>query len=104
MTRAVDHAEVRRIARLARLKLSDDEVGLFAEQLTRILQYVSQIESLETDGVEPFAHPLRVTNVLREDRVEDGLSHEEATANAADVMDGCFRVPAVLGDRPGTRA
>jgi aspartyl-tRNA(Asn)/glutamyl-tRNA(Gln) amidotransferase subunit C len=66
MPPVIDQAEVRRIARLARLKLSEQEVRLFTGQLARILEYVKQIESLNTTGVEPLAHALPVTNVLRE--------------------------------------
>jgi aspartyl-tRNA(Asn)/glutamyl-tRNA(Gln) amidotransferase subunit C len=95
----IDEVEVRHIARLARLKLSDAEARLFAGQLGRILEYVKQIESLDTEGVEPLAHALAVTNVLREDDPRPGLTSAQALANAPETERGCFRVPAVL-DRP----
>ena len=101
MSAVIDEAEVRRIARLSRLKLSDEEVRLFAGQLTRILEYVRQIESLDTAGVEPLAHALPVTNVLRDDEPRRGLTSEQALASAPETEGGCFRVPAVLDPHDG---
>jgi aspartyl-tRNA(Asn)/glutamyl-tRNA(Gln) amidotransferase subunit C len=101
MPPVIDQAEVRRIARLARLKLSEQEVRLFTGQLARILEYVKQIESLNTTGVEPLAHALPVTNVLREDEPREGLTRGEALANAPAVERDCFRVPAVVDPHGG---
>jgi aspartyl-tRNA(Asn)/glutamyl-tRNA(Gln) amidotransferase subunit C len=100
MSALIDEAEVRRIAKLARLKLSDDEVRLFAGQLAEILDYVKQIELLDTDGVEPLAHALPVTDVLREDEPHESLSQRQALANAPETQRGYFRVPTVI-DRHG---
>lgn len=99
MSALIDEAEVRRIARLARLKLSDEEVQLFGAQLAEILDYVKQIESLDTNGVGPLVHALPMTDVLREDEPRDCLSQQQALANAPETQDGCFRVPAVI-DKP----
>ena len=96
MSPLIDEAEVRRIAKLSRLKLSDEEVRLFAGQLANILDYVKQIESLDTEGLEPLAHALPGTNVLREDESREGFTNEQALANAPEAERGCFRVPAVL--------
>jgi len=101
MSAVIDEAEVRRIARLSRLKLSAAEVRLFAGQLGRILDYVKQIESLDTAGVEPLAHALPVTNVLREDEPRAGFTSEQALANAPETEGECFRVPAVLEPHAG---
>ena len=101
MSRVIDEAEVRRVAKLARLKLSDDEVRLFAEQLTDILDYIKQIESLDTTQTAPLAHALPITDVLREDEPRDGLTHEQALANAPETERGFFRVPAVLDPHAG---
>ncbi len=101
MPPATDEAEVRRIARLARLNLSDAEVRLFTGQLAQILDYVKQIESLNTAGVEPLAHALPVANVLREDEPHNGLTSNQALANAPSVERDCFRVPAVVGPHIG---
>jgi aspartyl-tRNA(Asn)/glutamyl-tRNA(Gln) amidotransferase subunit C len=96
MSALIDESEVRRIAKLARLNLCDDEVRLFAGQLANILDYVRQIEALDTKGVEPTAPATGMTNVLREDEPRDGLSHQQALANAPETQEGCFRVPAVI--------
>ena len=96
MSVVIDEAEVRRIAKLARLKLSEEEVRLFAGQLAKILDYVKQIESLDTEGIEPLAHALPVTDVLREDEPQEGLSKEQALSNAPETQQGFFRVPPVL--------
>lgn len=100
MRAVIDEAEVRRIAKLARLSLSDEEIRRFAGQLASILDHFEQIESLDTEGVEPLTHALPVANVLREDEVGEGLSHEQALANAPESERECFRVPTVL-DRHG---
>ena len=96
MSAVLGDAEVRRISRLSRLKLSEGEVRRLADQLTRILAYVRQIESLDTEGIEPVAHALPLTGVLREDEPREGISAAVALANAPDVERDCFRVPAVL--------
>jgi aspartyl-tRNA(Asn)/glutamyl-tRNA(Gln) amidotransferase subunit C len=101
MSALIDEAEVRRIAKLARLNLSDDEVRLFAGQLANILDYVRQIESLGTEGVQPLAHAGGVMDVLREDEPRDGLSRRQALANAPETHGGYFRVPAVLDPHGG---
>jgi aspartyl-tRNA(Asn)/glutamyl-tRNA(Gln) amidotransferase subunit C len=101
MSVPIDEPEVRRIARLARLNLNDDEVRLLAGQLGNILEYFRQIESLDTAGVEPLAHVADVTDVLREDEPREGLSRQQALANAPRTHADCFRVPAVIDPRPG---
>ena len=83
------------------LRLSDEEVRLFTGQLARILDYVRQIESLDTEGTEPLAHALPVTDVLREDEPHEGLSEEQALSNAPDTQHGFFRVPPVLDPQSG---
>lgn len=101
MSAEIDEAQVRRIAKLSRLNLSDDEVRLFAGQLADILAYVKLIESLDTTGVEPLAHALPVANVLREDEPRPGFTNDQALANAPDRERGWFRVPAVLDPHGG---
>ena len=101
MSALIDEAQVRRIARLARLNLSDDEVRLFSGQLAGILDYVRQIESLDTDGVELRAHPADAAGVLRDDEPRDGLSQQQALANAPETQDACFRVPPVIDPQIG---
>jgi aspartyl-tRNA(Asn)/glutamyl-tRNA(Gln) amidotransferase subunit C len=88
--------EVRQVARLARLELSDDELTRMADQLNRILGYVELIQKLNTDGVEPLAHPLPVQNVFREDEPAVSLPVDEALGNAPSRAGDYFGVPAVF--------
>ncbi|MBW3614100.1 MAG: Asp-tRNA(Asn)/Glu-tRNA(Gln) amidotransferase subunit GatC [Actinobacteria bacterium] len=92
--------DVRHVARLARLDLTDEEVELFAGQLGDVLDHASDIEALDTEGVPPTAHPLPLVNVLREDEVTPGVDREEVLAMAPSAEDGRFRVPRILGDAP----
>ena len=88
--------EVRQVAKLARLELSDDELARMADQLNRILGYVELIQKLNTDGVEPLAHPLPVQNVFREDEPAPSLPVNEALSNAPSRTGDYFGVPAVF--------
>lgn len=96
MASSLDEAAVRQVARLARLKISDAEAALFASQLSKVLEYVEQLNELDTRDVPPTAHPLPVSNVFRDDVVRPSLTPEEALHNAPDRHDGFFRVPKVL--------
>jgi len=102
MGAVIDENEVARIARLARLNLSDDELRLFAGQLARILDYFKQIQDLDTRGIEPVAHPWPGTSVLRDDVPAAGLSTAQALANAPQTERGHFRVPRVLEQHGGS--
>lgn len=90
-------AEVRKLALLARLDLSDDEVANVRPQLDSILAFVEQLTELDTTDVEPMTTALDVDNRWREDLQLDTLSNDEALANAPSQSDGCFLVPPVLG-------
>lgn len=92
----LSHDEVRAIAHLARLELNDDEIALFASQLSHILDYFEHLQQVDTSHVEPTASVLPITNVLRPDAATDPLSPEDAVANASDATDNQFRVRAVL--------
>lgn len=88
--------QVEHVAKLARLKINDDEKEMFAEQLSAILQYAEKLEELNTEGVEPTTHVLPLHSVMREDEVQDSLPIERVLHNAPEDEDGQFRVPAVL--------
>ncbi len=88
--------DVLRIARLAKLKLTDDEVERYREQLGRILEHFKKLEELDTSDVEPMAHGLEVANVLRADEPRPSVPQEEALKNAPARRDGYFEVPQVL--------
>lgn len=94
----ITRTEVERVSLLARLKLSKAELDQMTEQLAGILTYVEQLSEVETDSVEPMAHPFPLANVFAEDRVHESLPRDEALANAPKRDDECYRVPAVLGD------
>lgn len=89
---------VREIAALARLDLDEDEVTLFAEQLSACLDHFRKLQEVDSDHVEPTASVLPLRNVLRADQVGAALTPEEVIANAPDAEDNQFRVSAVLED------
>ena len=91
----ISRDEVLHVAKLARLALTDEEVGRFQEQLSAILEAVGKVSELDLDGVPPTSHPLDLVNVLAEDEPAPSLSLEEALANAPDPEGGFFGVPSV---------
>jgi len=93
---SISRDDVVHVAKLARLGLSEDEIGLFAEQLSAVVGYVDQIAELDLDDVPPTAHPVELTNVFREDVVKQSLSQAEVLANAPEQEDGAFVVPKIV--------
>lgn len=93
---ALSHEEVRRIAELAKLDLTEDEVALYAGQLSHILQYFERLQELDTSQIEPTASVLPLKNILRPDAAGTPLSPAKVIANAPDSGDNQFRVSAVL--------
>jgi len=93
---ALTSDEVRHIARLARLALSDDEVERYREQLSGILEHCEALSEIDTSDVPPTAQSLAQTNVTRADEVRPSLPAELALANAPRDEDGYLRVRAVL--------
>ena len=91
--------EVEKVAKLARLEITETEKAAFSEQLSSILSYVEQLKDVATDGIEPTATVLEQTNVFRDDTVRPSLSRDQALANAPDQQDGFFVVPRILGER-----
>jgi aspartyl-tRNA(Asn)/glutamyl-tRNA(Gln) amidotransferase subunit C len=85
--------EVLHVARLARLELSDDEVGRLQEQLSDILEAVSKVSELDLSDVPPTAHPLEIANAWAEDVPRPCLELDEVFANAPEREDDFFRVP-----------
>jgi aspartyl-tRNA(Asn)/glutamyl-tRNA(Gln) amidotransferase subunit C len=95
---ALSLEDVRRIASLARLRLSAEEERLFAGQLSAILDYVKQLEELDVSGVEPMTHALAADDIppLREDQDRPGLPAEKALAAAPAREGTCFKVPRII--------
>jgi aspartyl-tRNA(Asn)/glutamyl-tRNA(Gln) amidotransferase subunit C len=90
--------DVAKVALLGRLRLSEQELATMTEQMQRIVGYVEQLNELNTDNVQPMAHPLDIHNVFADDLPGEHLSREAALANAPKRDDECYRVPAVLGE------
>ena len=88
--------EVRKVAKLSRLDMSAADLATMQVQLSAILDYVGQLSSLNTDGVEPLAHPLPVHNVFRDDILAPSLTPDEALQNAPNRLANFFGVPAVF--------
>lgn len=89
-------ADVRHVAELAKLELTEAEAILFASQLAAVLDYAAQLQAVDTSDVPPTATVLPLRNVMRPDEARLSLSVAEALANAPEQRDGYFRVHAVL--------
>ena len=88
--------EVKRIARLARVGLSEGEVAHFQVQLSEILDYFQRLREVDTEGLPPTAHTLAMHNVMRDDEPRPSFDKEEVLANAPQREDDLFRVRAIL--------
>jgi aspartyl-tRNA(Asn)/glutamyl-tRNA(Gln) amidotransferase subunit C len=89
----IEREEVRHVARLARLQLSDAEVDRMAVELAGVLEHIATIEQLDLDDVAPTTHVVAVENELRADEPQPSLERERALASAPAVSDGGFAVP-----------
>jgi aspartyl-tRNA(Asn)/glutamyl-tRNA(Gln) amidotransferase subunit C len=90
--------EVRHVAMLARLGLSDDEVEMFREHLVQVLDYIAMLDKVDTSQVPPTAQILSHLNVMREDSARPSWPTESLLANAPASESNMFRVPAVMGE------
>jgi len=88
--------EVKKVAILARLELSPGDLALMADQLNKILGYVDQLNEVDTEGLEPLAHPLPLSNVFRDDIPTPSLPVDAALQNAPNRLADFFGVPAVF--------
>jgi aspartyl-tRNA(Asn)/glutamyl-tRNA(Gln) amidotransferase subunit C len=89
----IERDQVLHVARLARLRLTEDEIERMAGELSKILEHVEKMNELDLDGVEPTSHVVELQNVLRDDVPRPCLPRERALAPAPDVAEGGFRVP-----------
>lgn len=93
---AITKEQIQWIAHLSRLELKPDELALAATQLTSILDYINQLQQINTDNIEPLAHALDVSNVFREDDLKESLAVDQALANAPNRQGNFYGVPAIL--------
>ena len=96
MANKIDESQTRRVAKLARLDLSDEEIAGFSSELSAILEYIEKLDELDTSSVEPLAHCLPIHNVFRDDTVKASLGSEKVLANAPERVDDFFKVPKIL--------
>jgi aspartyl-tRNA(Asn)/glutamyl-tRNA(Gln) amidotransferase subunit C len=92
----VTNEQVRHIARLARIAMSDEEIERLAPELNNILGWVEQLGEVNTDGVEPLTAVIYQPLRLRDDVVDDGDIRDEILANAPEAQHGFFAVPKVI--------
>lgn len=97
MKKKISLDEVKHIAKLANLPLSDSELKIFSTQLTQVIDFnASLLNKVSTDGVEPTAHVSGAENILRADEVEPGLKASEALQNAKNAHNGFLKVKSIL--------
>ena len=96
----ISREEVAHVAHLARLRLTEEELDRFTDQLGAVLDHAADVEALDIDDVPPTSHPYPLVNVVRDDEVTPGLDRDEALAAAPEVEEGRFKVPPVLGEPP----
>lgn len=90
--------DVLKLARLARLDLTDEEVELYRKELSDVLQYVAQLDEVDTDGLQPTTQVTGLKNVMRKDQVQDyGVSPEELLKLAPQSQDGHIKVKRMIG-------
>jgi aspartyl-tRNA(Asn)/glutamyl-tRNA(Gln) amidotransferase subunit C len=89
----IDREQVLHVAKLARLRLTEDEVERMSGELSTILEAIEQIGELDLEGVQPTSHVVDIENVLRPDEPRPCLPRDRALANAPDATEDGFRVP-----------
>jgi aspartyl-tRNA(Asn)/glutamyl-tRNA(Gln) amidotransferase subunit C len=88
--------DVRKVALLSRLELTDEEIETQRGHLNGLLAQFEKLQELDTDGLEPTSHPFPMTNVLRDDVLAVSLPRDAVLANAPEKRDGCFVVPRIM--------
>ena len=96
---AISIRDVEHVASLARLSFTEEEIRKLASELNEILNYMEQLNSLDTENVAPLSHVIELGNVFRDDALRPGLDREEALKNAPAQTGKFFSVPRVIGDR-----
>ena len=93
---SVSKEDVKYVAALARMDVSEDKLEGFTKNLGDIVQYVEQLQKLDVEGVKPTSHAVPVGNVFRPDVVKPSLTNQEALSIAVEAKDGFFKVPLVI--------
>lgn len=88
--------DIEKVARLARLELTEEEKITFGKQLEQILNYMEQLNEIDTTGVEPTSHVIPISNVFKEDELKPSFPQKEVLAIAPDEEDGHFKVPKII--------
>ena len=93
---SLNKEQIQYIATLARLKLQDDEIGDVVDKLSKIVDFVDQLQAAPTDDVVPMAHPLNMSQRLRADEITESDQRDQLQKNAPSVEDGYYLVPRVI--------
>lgn len=93
---ALTDKDVKKIAKLARIRLSDEDVAHYGKEINGILKWIEQLQEVNTDGVEPLASVSNQPLPWRKDEVTDGNIQEQVLKNAPNASYGCFAVPKVI--------
>lgn len=91
--------EIQKIAILAKLKFSDDEIKKFTDQFNEIVEYFNKLNKINTDNIEPLSHPIEIFSNLREDQLNKSIDINDALLNAPDRDEQFFLVPKVIKEK-----
>lgn len=95
-TLTITKKDVEYVAALSRLEFSEEEKEQYTGQLNVILEYIDQLNELDTERVKPTYHVMPFSNAMREDAVKPSMERESALRNAPDTREGCFKVPKII--------
>ncbi len=95
----IDRETVKNVAKLARLGLTEEEVDVFASQLSVILENIAKLQEVDVSGVSPTAHASRLSTIMRADIPQPSYPPEVLLANAPEQEANCLKVPAVLEEQ-----
>ncbi len=93
---SVSKDEVKHVAKLSKLRLSESEVEEFTGDMNKILDYMDKLNELDTENVKPLSHPLEATNVFRNDELKKSIDRKNALKNAPERTEEFFKVPKVI--------
>jgi len=94
----IEKKDIQYVAKLANLKIEDDDIDVFTRQISDILEYVEKLDELDTDDVVPTAYTVPMKNVMREDKAEPSMDRDKILSNAPDKKEGQYRVPKIISD------